>query len=418
MPPSVADGPVSRSGRPRRWLRLVLGNLAVLAALLLICEGVARGIVWFWEVPTEFRARPFQQFGQTDPVAWWRVRSNLDTTMLGVRLRTNRRGFRDPRDELPGGAVRVFCLGDSTTFGWKVEADAMYTAVAERAVREATGRDVAIVSAGVPGYTSYQCLQQFRETIAPLRPDWIVVMASNNECRARNLGDRERGAGLARKRALQRWLGWSRVWLLLSRAPEALARGWDLDPKPGRVANTAPEYRQNLRELIRAARAEGSRVLVLNMPLRLRLEPDWPHFDELSPRVADLIRRSDEQTAPSARRSLLDDALALQPDQFAAHWKLAQVELSQGHPAEADRQFAQARNDDLHPDAAKPLYNRALEELAAEESVPFLDIDRLFRESGHADDALFLDHCHPTALGQRLIGEALAARLASLLAGG
>ena len=398
---------------------IVLGNLIALGVLLVAAELLARGIVWLWGVPTAFQPRPFQGFGRTDPVLWWRLRPNLDDWMGQVRLKTNRLGFRDSRDSLPKGSTKVYSLGDSTTFGWGVPASAMFTAVAEEALNEGSKRRVAIVSAGVPGYTSYQCLEQFREDIAPLRPDWIVVMASNNECRSRFLGDRERGANLARKKTLDGLLGFSRIWLLLSRTPESLTREWELDPPSGRVANTEDEYRHNLGTLIREARASGCRVIVMNMPLRLRKEPDWKHFDRTSPKVAALLDRADvarRSNAPlSDQEAPLAEAIRLQPDQFAAHWRLAQVEQASGRDDEASRQFALAREGDLHPDAAKPSYNAALKSLCDGENVPFLDIDRAFRESGKADDELFLDHCHPSPAGQRIIGRELARKLGDLL---
>ena len=417
-PASFPAGLVRR--RPQAKI-IVLGNLLVLAGLLVTAEVLARLVVWTWEIPTTFEAKPFQGFGETDPVVWWKLRPGLDARMGGVRLRTNRLGFRDDHEELPAGLPRIYCLGDSSTFGWGVEASRMYSAVAERALEAKAGAKAALISAGVPGYTSFQCLQQFREQIARLRPDWIVVMASNNECRARNIGDRERGRLLARKQTLHRWLGFSHLWLLLSRAPEALTRTWDLEPKPGRVADTTDEYSQNLRDLIREARALNCKVLIMSMPIRLRSMPNWSHFDNPSPEVQDLLsrvgqaRKADEPL--EAQITLLEEAAKLQPIQFEAHWQLAKLELRRGRTIEADRQFALAREGDLHPETSKPSYNRTLALLCRDEKVPFLDLDRLFQESGLDEDALFLDHCHPSTTGQKLIGQELARKLSAWLPG-
>ncbi|MDR3632201.1 MAG: SGNH/GDSL hydrolase family protein [Isosphaeraceae bacterium] len=411
--PSTASGRLSRvQNWRRRGLVIGLSFLIVFAVSLLAAEIAARAIVWAWRIPTQFEAKPFQQFGQTDPRLWWKLQPNLDTEMLGVKLRTNHRGFRDDREDLAPGTFRVYCLGDSSTFGWRVTRSEMFTSVAERSLRAAAGRSVGLVSAGVPGYTSYQCRQQFRELIAPLRPDVVVVLASNNECRARNLGDRERGRLLARKEALHHWLGFSRTWLLISRAPDALSRTWDLKPNPGRVANTPAEYRENLRELIHDARAINCQIVVMNMPLRLRFKPIWKHYDRPNPEVASLLRRAEEaalQGAPDpARRALLEEAVRVQPVQFAAHWMLAELELATGRSAEAERQFVLAREGDLHPDATKPSYNQTLAELCALEKVRFIDLDRLFRESTEGSETLFMDHCHPSPSGHLLIGRALA----------
>ncbi len=415
-PPTAVAFP--RNTRRRRVLIIALGNLIVLSTLLVGCEIVARGIVWAWEIPTEFQPQPFQEFGQTDPVVWWHLRSNLDTWWHDVRLRTNREGFRDRRDTLNAGALRVYCLGDSSTFGWDVKESQMYTNLAESFVEEATGRPVDIVSTGVPGYTSYQCLQVLREQIARKKPDVVVVMASNNECRARNVGDRDRGRMLARKRSLHRWLGFSRIWVLLSRAPETLTRTWDLDPKPGRVANTTEEYRENLGELLREASSTGARVVFMNMPLRLKVTPIWKHFDPSTPQVDALLQRArDDGGQPDLAARWLQEAIELQPVQFAAHWQLAQLEQARGNVAKASAEFALAREGDWHPDAAKPSYNRTLDEFCKSEGVPMIDLDRAFRESGISDEELFLDHCHPSPAGHRIIARELSHTLQGMVKG-
>lgn len=392
------------------------------ASLLLVLELIGRLCVWLGEIPTEFRPEPFHGFGQTDPVLWWSLQPRLDTESQGVRVRTNRYGFRDDRDDLPADARRIFCLGDSTTYGWRVEAAEIFAAQVERTLRERLGRstsDVAVVSAGVPGYTSYQVLEQFRERILPLHPDIVCILASNNECRARAIGDRERGERLARTRAVERWLGFSHFWLLISRAPESVRRGWELDSPPGRVANTPDEYRQNLAELIRLAREHDCRVVFMTVPIRLRFEPTWPLHDPANAQLAALLRRAQQarflDEPPDSQESLLKEAVELAPEQFTAHWRLAQLYLELGRPSEAERHFELARDGDMHPETAKPAYNRVLRDLCSNQSVPLVDLDRAFLATGVAPHELFLDHCHPSERGHRIIAEPLSAELASIL---
>jgi lysophospholipase L1-like esterase len=392
----------------------------VFVGTLLGLELVGRVAVWFCGIPTEFTPEPFQGFGQTDPVLWWTLQPNLDIESQGVRVRTNGMGFRDERDDLPPDALRVFCLGDSTTYGWRVEADEMYSSLAERALGERLERPVSIVSAGVPGYTSYQVLEQFRERILPLRPDVVCVLASNNECRARAIGDRERGERLARTRAVERWLGFSHFWILISRAPESMRRGWEIDSPPGRVANTADEYRQNLAELIRLAREHNCRVVLMTVPIRLRFEPTWPSHDLPVPQVADLLRRAQQtrflDEPPETQETLLKEAVRLAPDQFTAHWRLAQLYLELDRPSEAKQHFELARDGDLHPETAKPAYNRVLLDLSSDLSVPLVDLDQRFTAADLPTSELFLDHCHPSPAGHRIIAESLSKELFTMLA--
>ena len=66
----------------------------------LALEAVGRAVVWWQRIPTQFFPQPFRGFGQTDQRLWWTLRPNLNTVAQGVRLRTNRLGFRDDRAEL------------------------------------------------------------------------------------------------------------------------------------------------------------------------------------------------------------------------------------------------------------------------------------------------------------------------------
>ena len=419
----ATDSPDPASGRaPKRRRPVVLfgTSLAVFVVLLFALELIGRLAVWLCEIPTEFTPEPFQGFGQTDPVLWWVLQPDLDIESQGVRVCTNGSGFRDARDTLAGDALRVFCLGDSTTFGWRVQAEEMYTARTEELLYEKLRRPVAVVSAGVPGYTSYQIELQFREKILPHRPNVLCVLVGNNESRARTMGDRERGQKLARKQALHRLLGFSHFWVLISRGPESLRRGWELDAPPGRVANSPSEYRENLQELIQLARDHGVRVVLMTVPLRLRFEPTWKTFDGPTDAVAALLLQAQQArfAGESLERQakLLEDAVRIEPKQFTGHWRLAQLYLELGRNEEAEGQFQLASDGDLHPETAKPSYNRILEELSTTEAVPLLDLHGRFADSGLPDNQLFFDHCHPTPAGHQIIAEALAEQLIRLLA--
>jgi len=403
----------------KRWRLRICASVGAVLLALVVLELVGWACVRLFGIPTKFQPQPFQGFGQTDPVLWWTLEPNLDNEAQGVRVRTNRLGLRDARDELPRDRPVVVCLGDSTTYGWSVEADEMYTVVAERLLAERGGPPAAVISAGVPGYTSYQCLVQFRERILPLRPTIVAVLASNNECRARSLGDRDRGRLLARKQALDSALGFSNFWLLLTRGPESLRRSWELEPVPGRVANTVDECRQNFGELIRLARDDNVQIIVLSAPLRLRFEPNWKNYDQPAAAVAELLRRAQQAALDGApideQLAHVEAAVRFDRHQFIGHWRLAQLYSQLGRTDDAAREFSLARDADRHPEAAKPLYNRALAEFCESASVPFIDLDHRFAASGLRDDELFLDHCHPSPAGQQLIGEAIADELTPML---
>jgi len=53
----------------------------------------------------------------------------------------------------------------------------------------------------------------------------------------------------------------------------------------------------------------------------------------------------------------------------------------------------------------KKTYWRRIDELAAEKDVYIIDLPRVFEENG--GEGLFIDHCHPTVEGHRLIAETI-----------
>jgi lysophospholipase L1-like esterase len=105
-----------------------------------------------------------------------------------LEVTINTLGFRGgelARRKRPG-VVRIFCLGDSTTFGiWRqsareMRANAPYPAALERLAR-ADGYDVEVVNAGVLGQTTNDGIVQLLTQILPLEPDVITLRFGNND---------------------------------------------------------------------------------------------------------------------------------------------------------------------------------------------------------------------------------------------
>lgn len=98
---------------------------------------------------------------------------DLDVHSLGVRVTTNSLGMRD-REPLPAstpGLVRVLALGDSVTFGYRVEEPEAFASVLER---ELAGSPLArqrvfdVLNVGVSGYST-------RDEVAALEGKWIAL---------------------------------------------------------------------------------------------------------------------------------------------------------------------------------------------------------------------------------------------------
>src|SRR5204862_1220499 len=102
------------------------------------------------------------------------------------------------------GAVRIVCLGDSVTFGYRVpvvwpdkptEYDPEwlpFPMLLEKQLRAANpNRQLDVITMAVPGYTSHQGLAWLRRDIDKLQPDLVVVSFGWNDASLSDVPDRE-----------------------------------------------------------------------------------------------------------------------------------------------------------------------------------------------------------------------------------
>jgi lysophospholipase L1-like esterase len=108
-----------------------------------------------------------------DPGYDWRVRPGLSLSAVPhleeertFAVQTNQRGMRD--GAVPTKGPWILALGCSTTFGWGVEHDRVWTEVLEQSL------GVPVVNAGVPGHSSTQGVRLAEELLA-LKPDVVIV---------------------------------------------------------------------------------------------------------------------------------------------------------------------------------------------------------------------------------------------------
>jgi lysophospholipase L1-like esterase len=101
---------------------------------------------------------------------------------------SNSLGFRGPEVVVPKppGRYRIVCLGASTTYSDAVGDEDAYPFLMERMLREARpGRDIEVVNAGVPSYTTAESLANLAFRVLDLQPDAIVVYHACNDYRPR-----------------------------------------------------------------------------------------------------------------------------------------------------------------------------------------------------------------------------------------
>jgi len=290
-----------------------------------------------------------------DPLLFWRLKPGLRSVIWDYTLvSTNGQGLRAQRPVGPKrpGSLRIVCLGDSVTFGYRVplvfaerpdEYDPAwlpYPELIERRLRQANpGREIESVALAVPGYSSHQGRAWLARDIERLAPDIVTANFGWNDVGLRSVSD----SRLMRT-------AWGRVWMrrLLVRSQALIRASLWLEARGDRQAArnrhrprvSRDEFVENHLEMARLAREHGARALIVGPVYR------------------------DDSTAP-------DEAARL-----AAH-------------------------------------RHALREAMTDAGIPYLEIDLLTEAGAPANYELFGELIHPNHRGHRLMANAVLESLAS-----
>ena len=228
-----------------------------------------------------------------DPLLLWRLKPNLDHAVWDFTvLSTNSDHLRSEQSskQLPPkqpGALRIVCLGDSVTFGYRVpvvwpdkptEYDPgwlPYPMLLEQELRAANpGRTIEVITLAVPGYTSHQGLAWLRRDIDRLKPDLLTVSFGWNDASLSDVPDREAiktnwsAVGV-------RWLidhsqafAHATRWLRAREAEKAKAQTQP-SPRPRPVARVSQqEYLENMLAIAELAHERATPVIVIAAPYR------------------------------------------------------------------------------------------------------------------------------------------------------
>lgn len=218
-----------------------------------------------------------------------------------VRVHFNAQRFRDDRDfgpVPPPGRTRIAILGDSFVFGWGAEAAQSFPAQLE-AILRARGQDVEVINAGVPGQSMGEKVLWYREAVAPLRPNIVVLTLLVDDVDGENglhLFDLQGGAAVPlpvprreRTNGLRRIPGYDflfahshllsflrRAWGNASRGSQHRVFVADADVAANRAAFThdgLPLLTAEIRWLRDQVVGSGGRLIVVHLPVRESIYP-------------------------------------------------------------------------------------------------------------------------------------------------
>ena len=200
-------------------------------------------------------------------------------------IRINNLGFRgaDFEPQKAPGAVRIACLGASSTFGFYDRDGHTYPELLEARLRELVpGVRIEVLNAGIPHAKTGNMLAMLRNELAEYQPDIVTFYEGFNDAGAPK--------DETRLQAVARWLhGHFALYVGLKRALEAvggprLHSRWT--PYAARSTPESiqrqidmhlPEFDENLRAIVSAIRSAGAEPVLIRQPMTTRFSDGLAH---------------------------------------------------------------------------------------------------------------------------------------------
>lgn len=302
-----------------------------------------------------------------DPLLVWRLKPGLKNIWWDYTpVTTNGAGLRMDHEPATRPAIRVVCLGDSVTFGYRVPVapersqpgtfdatEKTYPQLLEEALRQLyPGREIEVLPLACPGYSSAQGLAWLRRDIASLRPHIVTACFGFNDVRAAGLPDSltmPQGSQVSIRHIM------SRSQLMLALAKSAQKRSAPLVPPPPEPRSSQAEYVTHFAAMHDLCTSHGAAFVII---LPLYRDPNTPG------------------DYPDAKEH-------------------------PGDPEEGKRIAA---------------YRSALHKLATDRQLAALEVPELTEKGWPANAALFGERIHPNAAGHRLLAGRLIPIVSPLVA--
>lgn len=328
----------------------------------------------------------------------------------------------------PAGTFRIFALGGSTAFGFGVEhayPDLLATALNSRG----GGRRFEVLNAGVPAAGSHRLFEILKEA-AEFDPDVVLVNLGHNEFIEDIFFAPD--SFLAKQQRLREFAGQFRIIRGLARVfnvsdrlngsfHRARLQHHFIGRKQFPLIRTPEQYRtrlafleSNLDLMVAFAREHHFPVILMPEAANLMAPPgDAVHgagFRQPDPWSAFMAEGRDrlEKGDADAALAALRKAEALDPNYAMTRFEIARCLIAKGDLLAARRELDLANADDRRGDRINPDIFKIMAGVAARTGTPLLDLkEDLYGQPvdafGPFGQKLFLDHCHPTEEGHRIM---------------
>jgi lysophospholipase L1-like esterase len=363
-------------------------------------------------------------------------------------------GFRQSRiaENKSSNTIRIFALGGSTTYGMFVGAKDAFPAILEKRLCSVFPEyRVEVVNLGCPGFPSSR-VTNLLDTMLGLDPDLIIVYSGHNEMLKGYTDDVLRLSPSSHMRRLVlststvcRWINYAISCLRGSQEPEivaeeiaALEAGKILVydpltlpahqcrlPNDELLNSVAANYSTNVRGMI--SRTHSARVPILFvLPVsNLLVPPAMPHYSKEFEKLITLqsVVFSSRQGLPDKVKlekvvSELDATAELSPQNAMVQYLRGIAFLFLGQKKEALSELQESCDFDffmMHRITSR--LELGMIEAVESRGGSWVDLRQTFRNELNfgSTQKLFVDHCHPTRGGHRLIAEQVLPMVIDLL---
>lgn len=212
----------------------------------------------------QYKLKPLVDVQAVNPFNEIEVEKNIT-----FRLTSNRDGFRErPFVPKQAGVVRIVTLGDSSTFGWGVDAEHTYQRqLEERLNARYLDRRFEVLNLGIPGYNSRHGVGVLRHYAEQMEPDVMIFGFGANDPRlvpapTSTLLDRDTNVMSGIRFGLLKLRTYSLLRRLVFTLRDPIATGRQEELVE---AVSLPQFRDNLRTFVSTASAIGGRSVFVSV---------------------------------------------------------------------------------------------------------------------------------------------------------
>jgi len=290
----------------------------------------------------------YPRYYKKDAELFWRIRPSQtikgEFFVDGV-YQINSKGYREREfsAEKNPDLTRIICVGNSCTFGWKVNLEETYPKILEKLLNlNLPQPKFEVINAGMTGYSTFQGVRFLKREILGFHPDIIIFSYGWNDMCPSEREDKDQKFPPQWILNLDDFLSRSRFYSFLKFEIMSLLKKLrqSQDDKKIVYRVSIKDYQENLKELAKIAQDSGIKVFFLSLPIA------------------------------SAR-----------------------VFLGPGKTSK--------------PHIANKYYNKTLRETTSEMGVPLIDVALLFEDRGDLYDNGREEYIHYNAKGHQVIADAI-----------